>query len=327
MSELSSVRFVDREPATITFLHDVISGLYREPKQLPSKYFYDARGSRLFDQICELEEYYVTRTELAIMQRYAADMAAQLGSGIRLVEFGSGSSIKTRILLDHLDQPVAYLPVDISREHLSRIAHKLSLAYPLIEILPVCADFTADFALPDSQREPHHTAVYFPGSTIGNLPATEAQDLLSRIATLCGAGGGLLIGIDLQKDVGVLEAAYNDCRGITAEFNLNLLRRINRELNADFEPSQFEHVALYNETYSRIEMHLRSRCRQSVTVSGVRFRFARTEMICTEYSHKYTVDDFVHLAGTAGLRLRKCWTDPQRYFAVAHFVVDASWDR
>lgn len=321
MSELSSTRFADREPATDTFLQDVISGLSKDPKQLPSKYFYDARGSYLFDQICEVEEYYVTRTELAIMQRHVVDMAAQLGSGIRLVEFGSGSSIKTRILLDHLEQPVAYVPVDISREHLNRTARKLSLAYPLIEIVPVCADFTRDFDLPDSQCEPHHTAVYFPGSTIGNLPASEAQALLSRIARLCGAGGRLLIGIDLQKDINVLESAYNDRQGITAEFNLNLLCRINRELDADFDLDQFEHLAFYNRRRGRIEMHLRSRCRQTVKLSGERFQFHRDEMICMEYSHKYTIDDFVHLAGGAGLRLRQCWTDPRHYFAVAHFVV------
>lgn len=321
MSPLTPTKLLDCEPTSDAFHRDVVAGLRKRPKQLRSKYFYDERGSELFDQICQLDEYYLTRTEFAIMKRDAAEMAAQIGPGVRLVEFGSGSSIKTRILLDHLPDPIAYVPVDISREHLHKTANRLSQADPHIEMLPVCADFTKPFDLPNSQRESTHTAVYFPGSTIGNLQPDDARVLLSRIAALCGDGGGLLIGFDLQKDVEVLEAAYNDSKTVTAEFNLNMLRRINRELDADFDVDQFEHVAFYNDERGRIEMHLRSRRRQTVEVLGDAIDFAKDETICTEYSHKYTIEGFAAMAAEAGLTLRRHWTDSRRYFAVAHFAV------
>ncbi|MFZ5829476.1 MAG: L-histidine N(alpha)-methyltransferase [Planctomycetota bacterium] len=314
---------VDQEPSTADFLHDVLTGLRRQPKHLPCKYFYDARGSQLFDRICDLDEYYPTRTELAIMEQYAPEMAAQIGPGVRLVEFGSGSSVKTRGLLDHLEDCVAYVPVDISREHLQRTAEDLSRAYPDIEILPVCADFTAEFDLPEPRRAPSHTAVYFPGSTIGNFAPADARALLRRIAPLCGLEGGLLLGVDLQKERAVLEAAYNDGAGVTAEFNLNLLRHINRELRADFRIDRFAHRAFYNERCGRIEMHLVSRCRQAVTIAGERFSFVEGEAICTEYSHKYTIDGMAQMAAAAGLTLRRYWTDPKRLFAVLHFAVKA----
>jgi dimethylhistidine N-methyltransferase len=316
---------VDREPTTDAFLQDVLAGLRKRPRHLPCKYFYNERGSHLFDQICELDEYYPTRTELAIMDRYAAEMADQIGPGVRLVEYGSGSSVKTRILLDHLQHTLAYVPVDISREHLHRTAEGLSLAYPEIEVLPVCADFTDDFELPEPVYEPSHTAVYFPGSTIGNFRPTEARDLLARIARLVGVGGGLLIGIDLQKRASILEAAYDDRRGVTAEFNLNLLRRINCELDADFAVDQFQHQALYDDVHGRIEMHLVSRRRQVVTISGESFRLAENETICTEYSHKYTIAGFAQMAADVGLHLRRYWTDARRYFAVLHLVAVDGW--
>lgn len=303
------------------FLADVIEGLQQSPKRLPCKYFYDKRGSELFDQICQLDEYYLTRSELAIMEKFAPQMGRQIGAGVMLVEYGSGSSVKTRYLLDALSDPVAYVPVDISGEHLHQAARELARDYPKIEILPVCDDFTRDFSLPISARSWTHAAVYFPGSTIGNFVPGRAAELLKRIARLCGTGGGLLIGIDLKKDVETIRAAYDDRRGVTADFNLNLLRRINRELDADFDLKQFAHRANYNEPLGRVEIYLVSRRAQTVNLGGETIEFAAGESICTEYSHKYSIDEFAGLAAAAGLTLRRQWTDKNRYLAVLHFAV------
>ena len=312
---------IDFEPATETFREDIVAGLNSDPRTLPCKYFYDERGSRLFDEICKLDEYYLTRSEISIMNKYAPEMADQIGPGAMLVEYGSGSSIKTRLLLEHLQDPVAYVPVDISRDHLLRTANDLSLAYPHIEVLPVCADFTAEFDLPISQRVQTHNAVYFPGSTIGNFQPRSARAMLARIAPLCGTGGGLLIGIDLQKDADIIESAYNDAKGVTAEFNLNLLSRINRELDGKFNVDQFEHQAIYNDEMGRVEIYLVSRFDQAVTVGDESFEFTDGETICTEYSHKYTIDGFAELAAEVGLTLHRHWTDDRQLFAVLHFVV------
>lgn len=312
---------LDLQPTTESFLEEVLSGLANSRKTLPCKYFYDKRGSRLFDLICELDEYYLTRTELEIMEAYAPQMAAQIGPGVMLVEYGSGSSVKTRLLLDHLEDMAAYVPVDISREHLQQTCRNLARSYPTLEVLPVCADFTMEFDLPEPRCEPTHCAVFFPGSTIGNFCPHEAEKLLSRIAPLCGAGGGLLIGVDLQKDRESLEAAYDDAQGVTAQFNLNLLHRINRELDGDFQLDRFQHRAIYNAKHGRVEIYLQSLTDQVVTVAGRSFDFAAEELICTEYSHKYTVDGFAQSAAKAGLTLRKQWTDDQRRFAVLHLAI------
>lgn len=304
------------------FLHDVLSGLQAESKELSCKYFYDKRGSELFERICQLDEYYLTRAELAIMETSAAQMGAQIGEHVMLVEYGSGSSVKTRYLLDALPQPVAYVPVDISGEHLQQTALELAADYPRIEILPVCADFTARFELPLPTRLASHTAVYFPGSTIGNFMPDRATELLRRITELCGPGGGLLIGIDLKKDVAKIEAAYDDALGVTAQFNLNLLRRINSELAGNFDLDQFEHRAVYNSALGRVEIDLVSRRAQCVTVAGEAFEFTHGESIRTEYSHKYSVEEFAALAATAGLSLHHQWTDPAKNFAVLHLVVE-----
>ena len=317
----SQTTLFDYEPAAETFLGEVIEGLSARPRYLPCKYFYDERGSRLFDEICELDEYYLTRTELAIMEQYAGEMAEQIGPRVMLVEYGSGSSVKTRLLLDHLSEPVAYVPVDISREHLHRTADRLSRSYPRIEMLPVCVDFTEPFELPATRRQATHKAVYFPGSTIGNFRPDAARDILARIAPLCGTGGGLLIGIDLQKEDSTIEAAYNDSEGVTAEFNLNLLRRINRELDGDFDLEQFKHQAVYNDTLGRIEISLVSQRDQVVEVGGDEFEFADGEPICTEYSHNYTVDGFAELASDVGLTLRRYWTDDRGHFGILHLAV------
>ena len=255
------------------------------------------------------------------MDAYAPQMATQIGPGVMLVEYGSGSSVKTRNLLDHLSDVAAYVPVDISRKHLQHTCRNLDKRYPELEVLPVCADFTTNFDLPFPRHEPTHCAVYFPGSTIGNFEPHEAEILLSRIAPLCGTGGGLLIGIDLQKDRKTLEAAYNDSRGITAEFNLNLLRRINREISGDFRLEQFRHVATYNAEKGRIEIFLESLRDQVVTIAGEAFRIDENELICTEHSHKYTIDGFARMAGAVGLTLRKQWTDDKQRFAVLHFAI------
>ena len=303
------------------FLRDVISGLRSTPKRLSCKYFYDRRGSELFDRICQLDEYYLTRAELALMDQFAPEMEAQIGACAMLVEYGSGSSVKTRYLLDGLPNPVAYVPVDISGDHLQQTARELARDYPRVEILPVCADFTQDFALPRSLQTASHAAVYFPGSTIGNFMPDETVALLRRITQMCGTGGGLLIGIDLKKDAATIEAAYNDRLGVTAEFNLNLLRHINRELGADFDVDQFFHQARYNAELGRVEMYLISRQAQMVTLGGETVEFEPGETICTEHSYKYTVEEFATVAAAAGLTLRREWTTKKREFAVLHFAV------
>lgn len=312
-------------PSTTTpFLDDVLRGLQQSPKTLPCKYFYDAVGSRLFDRICELDEYYPTRTEQAITVAHADAIAARIGPRAMLVEYGSGSSIKTRTLLDHADDLVAYVPVDISAAHLAATAQGLRERYPDIEVLPVCADFTKPFELPVPSREPRRRTVYFPGSTIGNFAPDAARALLERIASQCGSGGSLVIGIDLQKDPRVLEAAYDDAEGVTAAFNLNLLRRINRELGADFVVEAFRHLARYDETHGRIEMHLESLRDQVVTIGGRRIAFTEGETICTEHSHKYTVDGFAGLAANAGFTVDARWTDDRDWFALLSLAVSGA---
>lgn len=311
----------DGRSSRLEFLDDVLAGLRATPKLLPSKYLYDQRGSRLFDDICQLDEYYLTRSEDQIIKQYAQEMADQIGPGVMLVEYGSGSSTKTGALLQKLADPVAYVPVDISGEHLSQTARRLSRAHPEIEVLPVCADFTQPFALPCSERKPTHAAVFFPGSTIGNFERPAARAMLKQIAHLCGSGGGLLIGIDLRKDVQIIESAYNDAQGVTAQFTLNMLRHINRELAGDFDLEHFRHQAIYDRQEARVEISLVSRRDQRVTLSEYSFWLEEDEQIITEYSHKYTVDGFAELAAEVGLTLRRSWTDDRRMFAVLHFAL------
>ncbi|MGB9428960.1 MAG: L-histidine N(alpha)-methyltransferase, partial [Gammaproteobacteria bacterium] len=284
ISQALSVTLHDYELQADEMRTEVLAGLDGTPKTLPCKYFYDTRGSELFERICELPEYYLTRTELAIMETHATDMAAALGSRILLVEPGSGSSIKTRLLLDRLREPRAYVPVDISREHLVNAADRLNRRYPALEVLPVCADFSQPFALPAPRRPAASTVIYFPGSTIGNFEPDDAVQLLQRLQRLAGRDGGLLIGVDLRKDRGLLERAYNDAAGVTAAFNLNLLRRLNRELQSDFDLKHFRHLALYNETEGRIEIYLVSLGNQTVCVADETFHFREDEHIVTEYS-------------------------------------------
>ncbi|MEX1369046.1 MAG: L-histidine N(alpha)-methyltransferase [Nannocystaceae bacterium] len=311
---------VDQAPALEQFRRDVLAALARAPqKELPTQYLYDARGSALFDRICELPEYYPTRTELRIMEDHAAAMAEAIGPGALIIEYGSGSSVKTRRLLERLEAPAGCVLVDISREHLLRSAEELADAFPHVEVLPVCADFTQPFEIPTPRVRAQRHAVYFPGSTIGNFLPAAAQRLMGQMAQQAGPGGGLLIGTDLRKDPAVLEAAYNDAQGITAEFDLNLLRRINRELGADFDLQAFDHRAIYDQQLGRIEMHLISALEQVVTLAGRRFSFAKGETIRTEYSHKYSIDGFRQLAATAGFGGQRVWLDDDELFAV-HYL-------
>ncbi len=303
------------------FRADVLRGLRRPHKRLPCKYFYDEAGSHLFDRICELPEYYPTRTELAILGRHAPAMAGRLGPGCAVIEYGSGSGNKTRRLLDALERPAAYLPVDLAREHLTASARALAAAYPGLAVRPVCADFTRPFALPQDLPAAARRVVYFPGSTIGNFGPRAARRLLHGMARLVGPAGAALIGVDLKKDPRVLEAAYDDAAGVTAAFNRNLLVRINRELGGDFRPERFDHHALYDPTYGRVEMHLISRRRQVVKVAGERVEFAEGEAIRTECSYKYTVRGFQALAAEAGLRAQQVWTDAGRQFSVQYLTV------
>lgn len=294
---------------------DIRLGLRRFPKRLPSKYFYDVRGSQLFDQICELEAYYLTRCELQIMRRHTDEIVSCLPPAGVLIEFGSGSSIKTRQLLDRLSDLRAYVPIDISGEHLLITAGQLQQRYRRLEVLPLIADFTAEAKLPPLPNAAPRT-VYFPGSTIGNFEPHDARKLLQRAADLVGAHGRLLIGIDLRKEPAVIEAAYNDLQGVTAEFNLNLLRRINRELKADFQLEHFEHEAPYDALAGRVEMRLRCTSAHTVQIAGERFTFQQGETIHTEYSHKYTVEGFAEMAEKAGFVLRGQWLDERQHFAV-----------
>src|SRR3982751_3817247 len=282
------VTVLDLEPVNADFLAEVIAGLSSAPRTLPCKFFYDDRGADLFQKICELPEYYITRTETELLRRSAPEIAESIGPNAALIGFGTGAGIKTRMLLEHLENPIAYIPVDISKQRLVDSAVELSRAMPALEILPVCADYLQELQFPKPLRKPDHVAVFFPGSTIGNLEPPVAEDFLRRVCRLCGRDGGLIIGIDLQKSREVLEAAYNDGAGVTAEFNLNLLTRANRELGADFDLPLWRHQAIYNEQEGRIEMHLVSEAAQTVHLGGREFRFERGETIITEYSYKHT---------------------------------------
>lgn len=312
---------LDRAPDLATFHAEALAGLQSFEKTLPCKYFYDRRGSQLFDQICELPEYYPTRTEAAIMQQHVGEMVALFGPDTLLIEYGSGSSTKTRILLDHLPHLAGYVPMDISREHLYQTADNLCAAYPHLDILPLCADYTTDFDLPAAPRPVRSRVVYFPGSTIGNFHRDQAAQFLEQIAETCGPGGGLLIGVDLRKSPQILEPAYNDRQGVTAEFNLNLLRRMNEELGTDFDLNQFAHYAFYNDFVGRIEMHLMSLRPQTVHLGNTAIAFEEEETILTECSYKYSLPEFAQIAALAGLTVRKVWTDPEQKFSVQYLTV------
>jgi dimethylhistidine N-methyltransferase len=298
-----------------SFLQDVITGLSSKPKWMAAKHFYDAEGSKLFERIMQLPEYYPTRSEMQTLRENAGAIASLVPEGAALVEFGSGSNAKIRLLLEAAPQIAAYVPVDISAEYLEEQAQELRRDFPALKIFPVAADFTKPFELPAKVRSMPRVG-FFPGSTIGNFEPLAAVSFLRNAARILGEGASLIIGVDLVKDEKILHAAYNDAKGVTAAFNLNLLARINREADADFDLASFEHRTFFNTIRERIEMHLVSKKSQTVTVGGEAFEFEPGETIHTENSYKYTRDGFKNLARQAGWIEHALWTDPAGNFSV-----------
>jgi len=313
-----SLQFYDHQPSVLSLREEVLHGLARCPKSIPPKFFYDEQGSRLFDRICEQPEYYPTRTEIALLKDNAEEIAELIGADCTLIELGSGSNQKVRMLLNII-KPAAYVPIDISRDYLLQQAQAVAADYPWLRVFAACADFCQTLQLPQAAGGARKIA-FFPGSSIGNFEPAEALRLLRNIARLVQGDGGLLVGADLKKAPGILNAAYNDAQGITAAFNLNLLRRINRELDGDFAVDRFSHQAYYNEQRGRVEMHLASRMEQTVQVAGERFHFAPRETIHTENSYKYDVEEFKALVESAGFELARLWHDPQGRFGVFFFT-------
>ncbi len=304
------------------FKQDVLTGLASLPKSIPPKYFYDERGSQLFAEICRQPEYYLTNSEVKILQENAEEMADRIGPGALFIEYGSGASEKIRILLNALQDMVAYVPVDISKEYLQQATQKLAVDYPQFKILPVYADYTHEFALPPIAAAIDATKVVFlPGSTVGNLEPMDARALLESIRTVVQPHGFLLIGVDVTKEKHILDCAYNDAAGVTAEFNKNLLSRINRELDGSFDLDTFLHRAFFNQDLNRIEMHLVSEKDQFVSVANQRFRFHKGESIHTENSYKYPLEEFRQLAAQAGMKRVAYWLDSQGWFSVQLFQV------
>lgn len=316
---IGAIRFYDDHPKPVDFYAEVVNGLQCEPKAIPPKFFYDETGSRLFDAICELPEYYPTRTEMALLHKHADEIANLIGTECLLIEPGSGSSQKVRMLLEAL-QPAAYMPMDISRNYLLQAAQQLATDYPWLEVHATCIDFTTELTLHFCPPHAHRVA-FFPGSSIGNFEPADAVGFLQNIANMVGVGGGLLIGVDLKKDESILNAAYNDEQGVTAEFNLNLLSRINRELNGNFDLETFQHKAFYNPHAGRIEMHLTSCLSQIVKVGDEQVDIAVNESIHTENSYKYSIEEFSSLARLAGFELVNVWTDADELFSLHYYQI------
>ncbi|MDP2706543.1 MAG: L-histidine N(alpha)-methyltransferase [Burkholderiales bacterium] len=316
-----AIRFYDEHPAPATMQEEVLQGLASRPRRIAPKFFYDERGSRLFDAICELPEYYPTRTEMAILESCADEVARLAGPDGTLIELGSGASKKIRLLLEAV-RPHQYLGIDISREFLRESTQQLAHDYPWLNVHATCADFMQDFELPGGAGEGEKLA-FFPGSTIGNFEPHDALAFLQRVRRLVQPDGALLIGVDLKKDPQVLHAAYNDSAGITAQFNLNLLQRLREELGAEVNPQGFRHHAFYNTARGRIEMHLVSRHAQEIRLNGRCFHFEAGESIHTENSYKYSVEEFHALARGAGLQPRQVWLDNGRLFSVHYLSVDS----
>ena len=311
----------DCRPGLEHFMADILKGLKKRPKEIPCKYFYDKRGPALFESICRLEEYYIPSIEMSIMETNINNITAALGHNVLLIEYGSGSSNKTRVLLDHMSELAGYVPIDISMKQLKQAVSNLEANYLGLEVLPVCADYTSDFQLPVLGKEGNfRRVVYFPGSTIGNFDPDSAGRFLKHIADVVGPGGGLLLGVDLKKDPLVLNRAYNDTKGLTAAFNLNLLERINNEIGADFNIDWFEHNAFYNELEGRIEMHLMSLRDQQVRLNGTIIPFVYGENIWTESSYKYDLEQFARLAASVGFKTKCIWTDARQWFSVQYLI-------
>lgn len=317
---VASIHVEELGPQLDDLRDEVLRGLAKPAKELPCKLFYDRRGSALFDQICELDEYYLTRTETAIMQQNAADIAALIGERCALIEYGSGSSSKIRVLLDQLREPLSYVPIDLSKDQLLASATAIAAAYPRLKVLPLCADYTQPLVHLALAEGVARRVAFFPGSTIGNFHLDETEEFLRRVRNLVGREGGLLVGVDLKKDPRLLHAAYNDSAGITAEFNLNLLVHINTRFGSDFRLAQFAHRAQYIEQLGRIEMHLISLADQVVRLGDTMIPFNAGEPILTEVSYKYDLDQFATLAARAGFGVQRVWTDLARLFSVQYLV-------
>lgn len=301
------------------FRTDAIFGLQKKQKEIPAKYLYDEYGSKLFQSICLLDEYYIPRIEKSIMQSNIGEIVDLLGDNVVLIEYGCGDCTKTRILLSHLHYPLTYVPVDISRRQLKAISKELLLDYPGIEIIPICADYSNSVSIPIPKKE-GKTVIYFPGSSVGNFDPNSAKKFLKRIHKLCGEDGALLIGIDLKKDPSVLYRAYNDHKNLTATFNLNILERMNRDLGSDFKIEDFAHCAFYNKSKGRVEMHLVSLKEQVVHLDKMNISFTKGESIWTESSYKYHIQEFEHIANTAGFTLKRVWTDEKQWFSVMYLI-------
>ncbi|MDA8017063.1 MAG: L-histidine N(alpha)-methyltransferase [Thermoanaerobaculia bacterium] len=315
-----SHRLDDQSPETAEILREVLDGLRSKPKSIHPKFLYDERGSQLFDRITKTPEYYPTRTELRILEQHGDDMGRLLGPRCLVVEPGAGSVQKIRSLLEHLDDPVAYMPVDISLAHLRKHAAELAADFPELQILTVAADYTTEYELPRPATNPLRRVVFFPGSTIGNFPYSEAVEFLEHLAQVAGPGGALLLGADLVKDRDVLLRAYDDSEGVTAQFILNLLHRFNRELGADFDSSGFQHLAIWNAASERIEIYLRVLRDQIVRLGGEEIRFEAGEKVLAEYSQKYTRTSFADMAADAGLRVERVWADERDWFSVQYLT-------
>ena len=309
----------------LSIRNEVLAGLSTKPRRLSSKFFYDARGSELFEAICEQPEYYLTRTEIEIMRKHGPAIGWAVGERVRLVEFGSGSGVKTRLLLRNLKSPAAYIPVEISKIALAESVQKLGQEMPELNVMPLAGDFTQPLVLPNSQTLPRRTVVYFPGSTLGNFDQDEALQILRNIRAAVGMGGGALIGIDLKKDASELEAAYNDRGGVTAAFTLNMLTHLNRVAGTNFDTSAFSHHARYDAAAGRIETNLVSLADQTVQLAGRAFKFSRGEKMLVEYSHKYALDEVEQLGKQANMKVAHVWTDPRQRFAVVHMVSTVQW--
>ena len=317
-----SFAFIDLAPGEESFRDAVLAGLERKPRSLPCKFFYDARGSQLFEAICEVPEYYLTRAEMAILETYAGAIAERIGPHCRLIELGSGASRKVRLLLNALEAPVAYVPVDISRDFLRQSAASIAADFPELQIAAVCADYTRPFELPAISGPPGKRVGFFPGSTIGNFEPEAVVQFFAHSGRLLGAGAEMLVGVDVKKEKAVLDAAYNDAAGLNAEFNLNLLHRIAKELDSDLDIAGFEHVAFYNPVEGRVELYIRSKTAQSAVIAGRRFSFGAGEMIHTENSYKYAIPEFQALAARAGFMSLDTWTDADGKFSVHYFRRD-----
>lgn len=298
---------------------EVRDGLRRSQKMIPSKFFYDERGSELFDEITRLNEYYPTRTEKRILEDHIEEIAEAVGEQSVIVELGSGNSTKSRLLLDHMSDISAYVPVEISEQYLMKTVRSLKKEYPDLSIKPVCADYTKSFQIPPIAKPFEYYVIFYPGSTIGNFRPEKAQQFLKTISKLLVPGGGMLIGVDLKKDRETLETAYNDAEGVTAQFNLNILVRINRELNADFDIHSFEHLAFYNEEKGRIEMHLKSKKEQLVHLNGESVHFEEGETIHTENSYKYSLAEFRALVNE-WFEVKRVWTDENDLFSMQYLI-------